>query len=271
MKNPITNDKIVIAKGNTNIWIYFSVRDDSDNGTIIEFVQNRSGLNLGKLRIELRPWIGRPANPNDIAKYVSHLEPASYSRSTVLAMFSNSRLITESEYLCGRGLALSTIVDSRFKSMVKEDRNGNTIFPHYDKDGLSGYEIKNYSFTGFAKSGQRSFWTSQCYQHDKRLVLSESAVDSLSYHQLHGDEFTRHLSSAGTLSGHQQKVLIGVFSKLPDGFEVVTAFDNDEAGEKYREIIKELVPSRLELRDHAPDRGCNDWNKVLSTSCESNI
>ncbi|NRB41046.1 MAG: toprim domain-containing protein [Pseudomonadales bacterium] len=52
---------------------------------------------------------------------------------------------------------------------------------------------------------------------------------------------------------------------------MVTGFDNDEAGEKYREIIKELVPDRLELRDHAPDRGCNDWNQVLRTSCESNI
>ena len=36
-------DKIVIARGHDAHWIYFSVRDDTDNGTIVDFVQHRKG------------------------------------------------------------------------------------------------------------------------------------------------------------------------------------------------------------------------------------
>jgi hypothetical protein len=53
-----SGDKIVIARGQDNHWIYFSVRDDTDNGTLIDFVQNRKGCKLGGVRQELRPWVG---------------------------------------------------------------------------------------------------------------------------------------------------------------------------------------------------------------------
>ena len=32
-------DKVVIARGQDRHWIYFSVRDDADNGSIVDFVQ----------------------------------------------------------------------------------------------------------------------------------------------------------------------------------------------------------------------------------------
>ena len=41
MRSP-DGDKVVIAvNGSNGHWIYFSVRDDADNGTIIDFIQNR--------------------------------------------------------------------------------------------------------------------------------------------------------------------------------------------------------------------------------------
>ena len=39
-------------------YVYFSVRQDDDNGIIIDFVQNRQRVSLGAVRKELRPWIG---------------------------------------------------------------------------------------------------------------------------------------------------------------------------------------------------------------------
>jgi hypothetical protein len=51
-------DKIIIARRQNQHWIYFSVRDDSDNGSIIDFVQKRKGLKLGRVRQELRRWVG---------------------------------------------------------------------------------------------------------------------------------------------------------------------------------------------------------------------
>src|SRR5437588_2386856 len=64
MRHPKTDDKIFIKRdAKTGHWLYASVRDDRDNGTIIDFVQFRQNLSLGALRKELRPWIGQPPVP----------------------------------------------------------------------------------------------------------------------------------------------------------------------------------------------------------------
>src|SRR5580704_4898468 len=57
-------DKIVIKINASNgRYGYFSVRDEKDNGTIIDFLQNREKLNFGEIRKELRPWAGAAPLP----------------------------------------------------------------------------------------------------------------------------------------------------------------------------------------------------------------
>jgi hypothetical protein len=62
MRHP-DSDKIIIAQNENGDWMYFSIRDDRDNGTIIDFLQNRGGGSLGQVRKTLRAWLGgsRPA------------------------------------------------------------------------------------------------------------------------------------------------------------------------------------------------------------------
>ena len=53
------NDKIVVRHNpETGHWIYFSARDESDQGSIVDFLQKRTGLNLGETRKRLRGWSG---------------------------------------------------------------------------------------------------------------------------------------------------------------------------------------------------------------------
>src|SRR5258708_3061260 len=52
-------DKIVVKRNGNGHYVFFSVRDDSDHGTIIDFLQRRGNLSLGAVRQILRPWIGR--------------------------------------------------------------------------------------------------------------------------------------------------------------------------------------------------------------------
>src|ERR1039457_422509 len=57
-------DKVIIKRGADGHYVYFSVRDDRDNGSIIDFVQQRSrGMSLGAVRKELRPWVGSSPVP----------------------------------------------------------------------------------------------------------------------------------------------------------------------------------------------------------------
>ena len=68
-RNPIVmrhydGDKIIISKKGL-AWVYFSVRDNHDNGTIIDFLQHRGAGNLGDIRKILREWMGTPRNQID--------------------------------------------------------------------------------------------------------------------------------------------------------------------------------------------------------------
>jgi len=47
-------DKIIIGRGETQHWIYFSVRDDTDNGSIIDCIQHRRRCSIGEVRRKLR-------------------------------------------------------------------------------------------------------------------------------------------------------------------------------------------------------------------------
>jgi hypothetical protein len=51
-------DKIIISRKPDGHFTYWSVRDDRDKGTIIDFIARRRGLNLGQVRKELRGWTG---------------------------------------------------------------------------------------------------------------------------------------------------------------------------------------------------------------------
>jgi hypothetical protein len=64
MRHPATDDKVIIKRSSDGVYIYFSVRDEQDNGSIIDFVQNRTHMSLGAVRKELRPWIGKQATPS---------------------------------------------------------------------------------------------------------------------------------------------------------------------------------------------------------------
>src|ERR1700731_4868804 len=57
MRHP-NNDKIIVKRDADGHYVYFSVRDDADNGTILDFVKNRRRMNLGEARKVLRRWTG---------------------------------------------------------------------------------------------------------------------------------------------------------------------------------------------------------------------
>ena len=57
MRHP-DGDKIIIARNQSGHWVYFSVKDEADNGSIVDFIQNRTGQNLGQVRQALRAWRG---------------------------------------------------------------------------------------------------------------------------------------------------------------------------------------------------------------------
>jgi hypothetical protein len=263
-------DKIVVKRNGNGHYVFFSVRDDRDYGTVIDFLQRRQNLSLGAVRQILRPWIGRPANSSQFPK----LEPAGPDRMRVEGAYRRMAHPQRFPYLeHKRRVPAAVLLSPRFAGCMRIDCLGNTVFPHFDALGLCGYEIKNGGFTGFASGGQKGLWFSHTQSADRRLVLTESAIDALSYAALFPDaeDQTRYASLGGKPSSRQTALVQATIARLPAGAKIVAAFDADDAGRQLVEAIREAVasvanrPGRGDLIFEAqlPAKEGEDWNQVL--------
>ena len=259
-------DKIVVKRNGNGHYIFFSLRDDDDNGTVIDFVQRRQHLSLGAVRQLLRPWIGRSAS----APPFPQLPPASPDRMRIEREYRRMAEAPRYPYLeRDRCVPAALLSAPRFGGRMRIDARGNTVFPHFDTVELCGYEIKNRGFTGFAAGGQKGLWFSHTRPDDRRLVLTESAIDALSYATLfpEPEDRTRYASLGGRPSLRQMGLVQTAVTKLPEGGEIVAAFDADEAGRWLAVAIGDVVGRvRRQARVHLPATEGDDWNQVLLKS-----
>jgi hypothetical protein len=272
MRGP-DGDKIIIGKdANSGHWLYFSVRNDADNGTIIDFVQNRLQEGLGEVRKALRPWVGSsPQSPRRPASesFVGDVEPISRDLARIRAQFAAMQPVQGVHpYLeRERCIPAAVLADPRFVGRIYTDCHGNAVFPHHDRDGLCGFELRNSRFKGFAKGGQKGLWYSAHGPDDRNLVITESAIEALSYHAIHKPEGTRYFSIAGEMNPTQRQLLESAFLKLPPDAAIRIATNHDAGGRHLAEQIKAIAlatgRTNLALIDSQPEREGADWNDML--------
>src|SRR5262249_14684875 len=91
MRGP-EGDKIIIARdADSGHWMYFSIADEQDHGTIIDFVDHRHPLTLGDIRKALRPWVGlapEPPRRPPMTAWQPEVEPIQKDRAAMLAQFA---------------------------------------------------------------------------------------------------------------------------------------------------------------------------------------
>lgn len=68
-----------------------------------------------------------------------------------------------------------------------------------------------------------SLWTSKGHPEDRTLVVTDRAIDALSYHQLHPDRRTRYVSFDGPATPQREALVERAVSLLPKGGLVVLA------------------------------------------------
>jgi hypothetical protein len=268
LRHPSTGDKIIVRRDVDGHWTFFSVRDDLDNGTIVDFVQSRGrSRNFGHIRKELRQWLGTPRpEQGDWTTYTASPPPARDPRAVAEA-FDAARITGACAYLESRGLSRETLLDPCFAGTWRLGRYGNALFAHRDDAGeLTGFEIKNRGFTSFSPGGVKAAWQSNTRPDDHALVITESAIDALSYHELRGVAARgyRYLSTGGTPGTRQLELLERLIARLSSGSEVIAAVDHDDAGTKLSERLEALAGSHpdLSFRRDSPESD-KDWNDVL--------
>jgi hypothetical protein len=273
MRNPATDDKVIIKRGTDNHYIYFSVRDDRDNGSIIDFVQFRQRLSLGAVRKELRPWIGMPPVP--VPTFPALVKTAK-DRGAVEIEYAKMQDALRHRYLENeRALPAGLLETERFAGRVRVDEHGNAVFPHFDADGLCGYEIKNRGgFTGFASGGSKGLWLSHEQTDDTRLVFCESAIDGLSHAVLFPDDRARYASIGGKPNPLQPDLIRAAVERLPVGAEIIAAMDADADGAKLAGVVRQAVQlsGRDDLRFTMQEPfGFKDWNDQLRATVKPSL
>ena len=265
MRHPATDDKIFVKRDADGHYVYFSVRDDRDNGSLLDFVMVRQRVSLGAARKVIRLWLGQPQQVPVPA--FPALPKTPKDRMRVDTEFARMQEVRSHPYLENeRTLPAALLESGRFAGRVRMDGRGNAVFPHFDRDGLCGYEIKNSGYTGFSAGGSKGLWFSQVGPEDNRLVFCESAIDALSHAALFPDDRARYASIGGKPNPQQPELIRAAVARMPVGSEIVAAMDADADGATLAGVVRGAVElsGRTDLRFavHEPF-GFKDWNDQL--------
>ena len=252
------HDKLIVATGKDGHGIYFNVKNDRDSGTIIDFIQNRRSANLGEVRVELRQYLREPKYAQ---KRIEKPIPTTSDRQRIIKDYAKTKPTEQHAYLAKRGISSDVLKDPRFTGRVRTDDRGNAIFPHYDRQGLSGFEMKNEGFTGFSKGGQKGLWISNNINHADQVFIVESAIDALSHAKLFPQKQAAYISVGGQMSQHQKELIRRYFNKTT-AKGITLSTDRDQAGEELAKELSNLAPKELNLNRAVPKQG-KDWNDAL--------
>lgn len=272
MRHPSDGEKIVLGMdGDT--WVYWAVHG-GHAGSVIDFIMHRLGKNLGQARQELRPWLTGSSCPTapPPSRYIEKIDPVPKDLIAVRGRYEAAEpLLKHHRYLnTDRSIPSILVASDRFRGRIRGSsrQEGCVLFPHWNEDGLCGYELKGPGVTRFAAGGTKGLWGSHLAPADRRLVVAETAIDALSYAALKDDGRTRYVSIAGKMNANQPALLTRAVAKLPPGeVEVVAAVDHDDGGleiaEDIRKSIKAARRQNMSIVVDRPTVDGQDWNDVV--------
>lgn len=266
--------EVVIVTRKDDHQVYLNTGDDRDKGSVIDFAKTRGGdgrgLNLGQVRQELREYLNDGAAPArqyapapEVARLnalpvgdPNHERQAEEDRKTrlIAEVLGVKKELTDRSYLHGRGIEDKTLDNPAFQGRIftaQQNEYKNTAFPLYNEQGLASVEQKNENYKNLLPLPKNGVWVSHPTEGKdtkvERIVVSESAIDSLSHHQLKHEKDqknTLYIATSGTPTEAQIALIQRVIDKQ-EPKEVVLANDRDAGGRQFNmNYMNELHPAR---------------------------
>ncbi|MCX6212808.1 toprim domain-containing protein [Spirosoma sp.] len=253
--------KLIIGNNQkTNEYFYYNPEDSRDRGTIVDYV-------IDKLHIDTATREGWQQLHEFIGRYtgdLSHLDksrstdmvesqtPADTSRSKAMSHYFRLDPLTNTDYLMDRrGLTVDTLghrafIGKIFNKTFVSKKTGetviNTVFPMESEQGITAILLKNDSPTGLVNGhtwGERleSIWVSNLPKghQPKEMLICESPIDALSYHQLHPpkEPYDRvYVATGGQPSSLQPLTVQRLIDRVKPE-QVILGHDNDNSGIRF--------------------------------------
>lgn len=253
-------DTLVVFKGQGGDWRYFNSQDDRDKGTAIDWMKNRvsTGQTAGIEQLpgrdlwqsvsdNFRAYLNLPEAERPQLKLppLTETAPGEKFPSTYTA---GCRPLDNTAYLESQGLTKATLDNPQFAGRILTQlhpvqREGlptqtvvATAFPTYHEGRVVGLEVQGEGVKNQATESQfaRALWLSKLPEGPPptHLVVSESAITTLSYAQLHPGESALYAATAGALTPNkvfEMKRLLAA-ENIP---AIKSAFGNDTQGHQF--------------------------------------
>lgn len=252
-------------------WLWTSNKT-SRNGSVIDlWQQDNPGKSLGDARVAFRR-ITDTAPPPDPADPAARPVPLPDDHTEARRRWEQAPHIdpTAPNHALDRGIARDTL--ARFGDQVRAGSFGGIYFAHRNADGhIQGFE-QHWRKDGqnnsahFAKGGRKTLNVLGDPDTAGRMVVLESGLDALALAQIEGRDDTIYASTGGGFGKLTEEALL----RLAEGREVVSGFDNDDAGGGLHaqllalvpEAGREAPPARIENSDAV----CKGWLDVLNAT-----
>lgn len=249
-------------------WVYADVRNGMKGGTILDFCLKKTSIeNLGAIRRTLRPWLGE-SSTRPVPNRTSYIKPKAVERLTKEQIASAASALRPytGGYLESRFITQETV--ERFSKSLKMDHLKNACFLHFNEKGLTGWEKKNFNFTGFLPGADKAlFYCAPGGVPPVALVVCEAAIDAMSHYQMHGaGKRYAYVSISGSPSSEQMRLLEKLLAK---SWQVIVATDNDDFGDSVFKVVSAKRPDAVRERPQTKD--WNDDLKAMNVAKKTDI
>jgi len=254
-------DKVVIGKDKADgHYIYFNPNNDSDNGSIIDFVKNRTGETLGHIRKRLRAWQHNPQPQENI--------PVKASTKNALRIASIWDRIKESDHCLAQYWGLDAQQNTRLAKLpnVKySEKDRAFYFALSNTEGICGIERRTADEKHIIGGSEKGVFVTGKLREAPRIFVFESPVDMISHRAmgLHNvADYT--VCTMGSVGESTAKSLEMIFSNNKDA-EIVIAVDNDKGGSEITQKLAEIIAKVDGNADRAKrerPKG-KDWNEDI--------
>jgi hypothetical protein len=244
---PAGEERLLFTRQPDGSWRYENDRSrPDDRGQAADFARSRLRLSLDDFRSDVR----RFAIEQDLRG------------SQVIA--------ADARELSQRGIRPETIQAACFRGTLRQDENGRLVCGQQDRSGLCGVERVPLrepiaSATGRDISGSAGLWMSREQpgrEAVRRLVVVDSPLTALAYHQEHPASAVRYIAIGGRPLTPEQRTTLEATVKAATRanhdrpIDLVVATTRDRAGEAFARDV--AAASKHEVRRDAPIIG-KDW------------
>lgn len=235
-------------------WLWKSNKSGNGGSVIDLWLYDNQGKSLGDARSEFRDFMGK--TPTYAPEAKARPKSVETDHTAARRRWEAAPFIGQaSSYAEQRGISRKTLL--RFSDQVRIGPFGGTIFAHRNEHGdIQGFEQrwdpKKVAEKRFAAGGLKSLCILGDPSTAQRVCIVEGGLDALALAEIEQRNDTLYVSTGGGFGARTKEAL----ARIAAGKVIVSAFDNDVAGDAMHQTVTEQLPSAERLK---PRDGCKDW------------